>query len=152
MFFDIKFGFSEISIKFFVVCPILGMKKGPCIPLKEVPSMTTNCTCASGSILKPLSRTGKTDAYICQSCPPGQVIASSGKCGRCPNGKAAIPGIFIREWPSGPIFKLFKTACSGDSCSGVRFLLIYHYLFSSCQLLSSFLYRLHRYGVTTTPV
>ena len=102
------------------------MKNGPCIPVAK-PSTTTNCTCPSGSKLSLVHKTDGTDAYVCQSCPPGQVITSSGSCGRCPDGKAAIPGIFIREWAKGPVSKLFKTECSGDSCNGVSSFICCHF-------------------------
>lgn len=95
-----------------------GMKKGPCISGLR-PLMIVNCTCPSGSKLTLVHKTDGKDTYVCQSCPRGQVIDGTGKCGPCPAGKAAIPGIFIKEWAMGPVSKLFRTECSGDNCNGV---------------------------------
>ena len=103
------------------------MKTGPCIS-ESKPEKTTNCTCPFGSKLTFVHRTDSPDAYICKSCPRGQVITSSGSCGNCPDGKAAIPGVFINEWPMGPISSLFNTQCSGENCYGVSWM--YFYLFS----------------------
>lgn len=94
---------------------------GPCIS-KSLPASTTNCTCPSGSKLTLLHKTdGVSDVYTCQSCPKGQIIGSTGACGYCPDGKAAISSVHLFEWPLGPLSSIFKTACSGDYCSGVSY-------------------------------
>ena len=117
--------FLNAILHVLTLSPFLGMKVGPCIADPK-PVMKHNCTCPSGSKLTLIHKTDGKDTYICQSCPPGQVITSSGTCGPCLAGKAAIPGIFIKEWPMGPVSKLFRTECSGDNCNGVSWLL--HFL------------------------
>ena len=130
---------------YFLQCPpstVLGMKKGPCISHRQ-PLKIVNCTCPSGSKLTLVHKTDGKDTYICQSCPRGQVIDGTGKCGPCPAGKAAIPGIFIKEWAMGPVSKLFRTECSGDNCNGVSCYFLWcivQYLSVSCFLLFSFFF------------
>lgn len=112
---------------------------GPCIPEIRV-APTTNCTCQSGSKLTLLHQTdGTSDTYICQSCPKGKVIDSHGSCGRCPKGQAAIPGIFIKEWPKGNLPSIFKTECSGNICAGVSCVTCYFQFLSYILVIFHFI-------------
>ena len=96
------------------------MKSGPCVASSVIVS-PASCTCPPGSILKTLHQTdGSSDKFYCDFCSTGNVVNDKGECGRCKNGMAAIPGIFIKEWPKGPIPELFKTRCSGEQCPEVR--------------------------------
>ena len=89
---------------------------------KEIP-----CICPLGGYYLFYSNgTGHKKGVACGKCSRGKFSSGNAtNCEPCQNGYAAVPGIYVKEWPKADPFvpHHFTTSCSGKYCRGVSTLI-----------------------------